>query len=120
MAMLPSMLSSFQNATAASLGLGSSSSVTFNDITVSKTITTPGTTGAQTINKAAGRVNAAIAATSLVVTNSLVTANSIVIVKPASNDATGRIISVVPASGSFTIYFVAPAAEMAIDFLVIN
>lgn len=90
------------------------------DISVEKTIVTPGTTGAQTINKTAGRVNFAALATSLVVTNSLVTANSIITAVAATNDATGYVLSVVATAGSFTIYVVAPTAEMAVNFLVIN
>lgn len=90
------------------------------DVALSKTITTPGTTGAQTVNKATGRVNFAIGATSLVVTNSLVTANSIIHAVAATNDATGRVTSVVAGAGSFTIYAIAPTAEMAVNFLVTN
>jgi len=90
------------------------------DVALSKTITTPGTTGAQTINKATGRVNLAIGATSLVVTNSLVTANSIISAIAATNDATGRVTAVVAGAGSFTIYAIAPTAEMAVNFLVTN
>lgn len=90
------------------------------DVLLSKTITTPGTTGAQTINKNMGRVNFAAAATSLVVTDSLVTANSIITAIAASNDTTGRVTAVVAGSGSFTIYSIAPTAEMAVNFVVLN
>ncbi len=90
------------------------------DIALGKTITAPGTTGAQTINKSTGRVNFAIGATSLVVTNSLVTANSIIQAIAATNDATGRVTAVVAAASSFTIYCIAPTAEMAVNFLVTN
>ena len=90
------------------------------DVILSKTITAPGTTGAQTINKSTGRVNFAAAATSLVVTNSLATANSIINATAATNDATGYVKSVVAAAGSFTIYVVAPTAEMAVNFSVTN
>lgn len=90
------------------------------NVSVEKTIITPGTTGAQTINKTAGRVNFAIGATSLVVTNSLVTANSIILAIAATNDATGYVVSVVSAAGSFTINAIAPAAEMAVNWLVLN
>jgi len=90
------------------------------DISVEKTIVTPGTTGAQTINKTAGRVNFAIGATSLVVTNSLVTANSIIVGIAATNDATGYVTSIVAGTGSFTIYAIVPTAEMAVNFLVLN
>lgn len=85
------------------------------------TITAPGTTGAQTINKTTGRVNFAAAATSLVVTNSLATANSICHVTKATNDATMRLGACVAAAGNITIYAdVAPAAETAVNFTVTN
>ncbi len=91
------------------------------DVAVGKTITAPATTGAQTINKTAGSVNFAAAATSLVVTNSLVTANSVVIVTIAANDTTFTSAQVVQAAGSFTIYANAAAtAETRVNFLVIN
>ena len=86
----------------------------------STTITAPGTTGAQTINKISGKVNAAAGTTSLVVTNNLVTASSIVICQMGTNDATARITSSVEAAGSFTINYVAPTAETVIKFFVIN
>lgn len=79
-----------------------------------------GTTGAQTMNRAAGRVNAAAASTSLVVTNSLCTVNSNVQAVAATSDATGYVTSVVPAAGSFTIHYVAPTAEMAINWVLFN
>lgn len=88
---------------------------------VDQTITAAGTTGAQTINKAAGTVNFAAAATSLVVTNSLVTANSTIYCSLRTNDATARIANVVPAAGSFTINLTnAATAETSCGFLVIN
>lgn len=91
------------------------------DMIYDKTITTPGTTGAVTINKTTGRVNFAAAATSLVVTNSLATANSICHVTKATNDATMRLGACVAAAGSITIYAdVAPAAETAVNFTVTN
>ncbi|HEY0545324.1 MAG TPA: glycosyl hydrolase family 28-related protein [Pyrinomonadaceae bacterium] len=85
------------------------------------TMTTAGTTGAQTINKAAGSVNFAAAATSLVVTDSLVTAASIVVCTVQTNDSTLKSVQCVPTSGSFTIYANAAAtAETKIAFVVIN
>lgn len=90
------------------------------DVSVEKTIIAPDTTGAQTINKTAGRVNFAASATSLVVTNSLVTANSIIIATAATADTTGYIKSCVPTEGTFTINVVAPTAEMAVNWIVIN
>jgi hypothetical protein len=91
------------------------------DIKLARTITAGGTTGAQTINKAAGTVNFAGAATSLVVTNSLVTANSIVICVLRTNDATAALGAVVPTAGSFTINMaVAPTGETSVGFVLLN
>lgn len=89
-------------------------------IVFSSTITALGTTGAQTINKISGKVNAAAGTTSLVVTNNLVTASSIVMAQMGTNDSTCRITSVVEAAGSFTIHYIAPTAETVIKFKVIN
>ena len=86
-----------------------------------KTVTAAGTTGAQTINKNAGTVNFAAAATSLVVTNSLVTTSSIIICTVGTNDTTMKSVSAVAASGSFTIYANSAAtAETRVNFIVIN
>jgi len=91
------------------------------DVAVSKTVITPGTTGAQTINKTAGRVNFAASAASLVVTNSLVTLNSIIIATVGKVDATMTSVVVVAATGSFTLTpNAAPTAETPVNFLVIN
>lgn len=85
------------------------------------TITAAATVGAQTINKNAGSVNFAAAATSLVVTNSRVTANSVIIATVATNDATMLSVQAVAGSGSFTLYANAAAtAETRVNFLVIN
>lgn len=108
---------SFQPATSGTVGLGSNASLIkhlFIDYTNTATV------GAVTINKAAGRVNIAAAGTSVVVTNSLVTAASKVFAVMASADSTGRVISVIPAAGSFTINTVAVAAQTAFDFFVVN
>jgi len=95
--------------------------ITEGTINVSKTITTAGTTGAQTINKIAGQVNFAAAATTLVVTNSLVTVNSIVMVQVLGTDLTFTSARVTKAAGSFTITANAAAtAETAVSFFVIN
>ena len=82
--------------------------------------TNTATVGAVTINKAAGRVNIAAAGTSVVVTNSLVTANSHVMAVMSTADATGRVISVVPAAGSFTINTVAVTAQASFDFFIVS
>lgn len=85
------------------------------------TITDPGTTGNQTINKMAGRVNIAAAGTTVTVTNSLVTTNSIILCTIATNDATATLKNCVPGTGSFVITLTAATtAETAISFLVIN
>jgi hypothetical protein len=91
------------------------------NIVVNKTITTAGTTGAQTINQTSGSVNFAIAATSLVVTNNLVTTSSVILATVASNDATIKSVQAVAAAGSFTLYANAAAtAETRVNFLVLN
>nr|MBA3242460.1 hypothetical protein [Acidobacteriota bacterium] len=88
---------------------------------VDATMTTGGTTGAQTINKAAGSVNFAAGATSLVVTNNLVTTLSIVICPVLVNDSTLKSVTCVPAAGSFMMFANAGAtAETKIGFTVIN
>lgn len=89
-------------------------------IAFDKTITPGGTTGAQTINKNAGTVNFAAAATTLVVTNSVVTATSLIFCFLRTADATAVLDSAVPAAGSFTIKMsVAPTAETSVGFIVI-
>jgi len=88
-------------------------------IQLPSTITATGTTGAQTINKSAGRVNIAAGGTSVVVTNSIVSSTSIILAVAATNDSTARVTSVVPANGSFTINTVACTAETAFNFLVL-
>lgn len=94
---------------------------TTDGLVVPKTITAAGTTGAQTINKTAGSVNFAAAATSLVVTNSFVDANSVIICTVATNDATMTSVQAVAGSGSFTLYANAAAtAETRVNFLVVN
>jgi hypothetical protein len=94
---------------------------TTGSLTLASTITAPGTTGNQTINKPTGRVNIAAAGTSITVTNNLVTANSHVIAWVATNDSTAVIKNVVPGSGSFVVTLnAATTAETAIGFLVIG
>jgi hypothetical protein len=94
---------------------------TTDGLVVPKTITAAATTGAQTINKTAGSVNFAAAATSLVVTNSFVDANSVIIATVATNDSTMVSVQAVPASGSFTLYANAAAtAETRVNWVVIN
>lgn len=86
-----------------------------------RTITAAMTTGAQTIDKIAGTVNFAAAATTLVVTNNMVTADSIVMAVRRTNDTTCFLASVEPAAGSFTIRMTAAcAAETSVGFVVTN
>lgn len=91
-----------------------------SDAIFSKSIISSGTTGAQTINKISGKVNAAAGTTSLVVTNNLVTTNSIVMAQVGTNDATCKSAIAVEANGYFTINYVAPTSETVIKFFVIN
>jgi hypothetical protein len=91
------------------------------DMQLDKTVTAAGTTGAQTINKNAGTVNFAAAATSLVVTDSRVTANSIIICTVGTNDTTMKSVAAVAGAGSFTLHANAAAtAETRVNFLIIN
>lgn len=90
------------------------------NVSVSKTIIAPGTTGNQTINKTAGRVNIAASGTTITVTNSLVTINSIVVATAATNDTTCVVKNVVATAGSFTINTTSATAETAINWIVVN
>ena len=91
------------------------------DMQLDKTVTASGTTGAQTINKNAGTVNFAAAATSLVVTNNRVTANSIIIATVATVDTTMKSVVAVAGAGSFTLTANAAAtAETRVNWLIIN
>jgi hypothetical protein len=88
---------------------------------VPKTITAVATTGAQTIDKTAGSVNFAAAATSLVVTNSFVDANSVILATVATNDATMKSVAAVASAGSFTLHANAGAtAETRVNWFVAN
>jgi hypothetical protein len=88
---------------------------------VPKTITAVATTGAQTINKTAGSVNFAAAATSLVVTNSFVDANSVILATVATNDTTMKSVAAVASAGSFTLHANAGAtAETRVNWFVAN
>ena len=91
------------------------------DMQFDKTVTAGGTTGAQTINKNAGTVNFAAAATSLVVTDSRVTTSSIIICTVGTNDTTLKSVTAVAGAGSFTLHASAAAtAETRVNFLIIN
>lgn len=93
----------------------------FRQLFLNATITPVATVGAQTIDKAAGSVNFAAAATSLVVTCDKCTENSIVIATVATNDSALKSVQAVPANGSFTLFGNAPAnAETRVNFWVLN
>ncbi len=87
-----------------------------------RTITTAGTTGAQTIDKQAGTVNIAAAGTSIVITNSTVTTSSIVSAMLRTADTTCTFIkSVVPTANTITITVNAGCnAETSVGFIVWN
>jgi hypothetical protein len=110
--------------TAATLGVNTNywHTIYVNRLNVGRTDIAAGTTTPPTINKAAGSVNLAAAATSLVVTNSLVTTSSRVLVTLHTADATCYSIIPVSAAGSFTIYPkpAAPTAEVNVSFIVLN
>lgn len=90
-------------------------------LAIEATITAGATTGNQTINKAAGTVNFAAAATTLTVTNSLVTTNSLIFCDVRTNDMTATIKNVVSGSGSFVITLNAAAtAETSVGFFVVQ
>ncbi len=85
------------------------------------TNTAPGTTGAQTINKARGKANFSAGTSTLVVTNSSVTTASLVQIQIEGNGATAKSATVTLSSGSFTIILNANAtAETKVSFLIIN
>jgi len=91
-----------------------------DQIIVHATNTAALTTGNQTINKIAGTVNIAAGDSVVVITNSKVTTSSLVFPTIRTNDATARIKSAVPGSGSITIRTTPVTAETSIGFLVIN
>jgi hypothetical protein len=71
---------------------------------VDATITSGGTTGNQTINKALFSVNFAASSSTLTVTNNLVTTSSLIICTVQTNDATLKSVAAVTAAGSVTLY----------------
>ena len=117
----------FIQATTGNVGIGTDSptkSLTIGNsgsFGIDATNTTAGTTGARTINKAAGTVNFAAGATSITVTNSLVSTESLIFPVIRSNDPTAIIRNVVASAGSFTITLNAAATvETSVGFLLIN
>lgn len=92
-----------------------------NHLKLPTTVTTGGTTGAQTINKPVGCVNFAAAASSLVVTNSLVTTTSPVLCTVNTADATATLKNCAVTSNTITVTLSAAAtAETRVCFFVLN
>lgn len=93
-----------------------------NKYNLQRTVTAAGTTGAQTINKPAGTVNFAAAATAIVVTDSTAATTSLIFTSIRTADTTCTFVkSVVPAAGSFTITLNAGCnAETSVAFWVTN
>lgn len=88
-------------------------------IELDRTLTPATETGNKTINKIAGSVRMAAAASSVVVTNSFVDEDSIILCVIRTNDTTAILKNVVAANGSFTIRTTAAVtAETEIAFLV--
>lgn len=83
-------------------------------------ITPSGTTGDQTINYPAGRVNIAAGGASITVTNNLVSGDSIVLAVAATNDPTGYVMNVEVFDGGFTINTPGCTNETAFNFLVVS
>lgn len=107
-------------ATDAVMALGSSS-LHYTGLFIDSTVTTPGTTGNQTINKNMGRVNIAAGGTTITVTDSKVTTASFISAIAASNDTTAQVKNVVPGSGTFTINMVsAVTLETPVSFYIVN
>lgn len=108
------------------LEVNSGTAGTFRDVKTRKyfadqTITAGGTTGNQTINKAAGTVNIAAGNSTVTVTSDQCTTSSTVFAVIRTNDATATIKNVVPGSGSFVITLTAAATgEISIGFSVTN
>jgi hypothetical protein len=92
-----------------------------NGVSFDFTLTAPGTTGAQTIQKPCGFVNFAAAAQTLVVTNYLVDGNSLIIPVVLTDDATAKSCIISAQSvGSFTLKLNAAAtAETKVGFLML-
>ena len=84
--------------------LGVTGATSVPQLTVSgATLTAAGTTGARTINAAAGSVRVAAGGASVVVTSSSCTAASRVYAAVSTADSTAYVRNVVPSAGSFTI-----------------
>lgn len=93
----------------------------FSSLYLSKTIIPVGTTGAQTINTASGKVNFSTTSDSVVITNSLATANSIIVATVMKRDSTFKSCQVSASAGQFTMYPNARAtSETPVSFIIIN
>lgn len=90
-------------------------------VRIDRTDTAGGTVGNQPINKAAGSVNFAATATSLVVTNSLVTTATRVLATVNTVDTTLKSVVAVCTAGAITLTANAAAtAETNVSFLILN
>jgi hypothetical protein len=123
----PSISSLFvgENGGQGSAGFGSGNTsldITENNaFTLSNQVTAGGVTGNITIDRPAGTVNFAAAATTLTVTNTYVDINSIILCTARTNDATCSVKNVVAAAGSFVINLTAGCTnETSVGFFVIN
>lgn len=94
------------------------SMVRFTGVTLDATNIT--SVGPVTINKTLGRVNVAPGSASIVVSNAFSTASSHIFAMMATADPTGRVTSVIPALGYFTLNTVAVSSQSAFDFMVMN
>ena len=94
---------------------------TTNGYLAEMTITAGGTTGARTIDKSAGTVNFAAAATAITVTCNKCTSSSLVFATVRTGDSTALIKNVVPGTGSFVITLNAAAtAETSVGWWILN
>lgn len=88
---------------------------------IPQTVTPTGTTGNQTINKAAFSVNFAAGMISLTINNSFVTANSIIVCTVAFVDTDMTTVAISQTNGSFTIWpNQSPVLETRVNCIVIN
>lgn len=101
---------------------GTGTIIAGHGINLDRTITAIGTTGNQTINKAAGTINVAAGAATVTLTNSFITANSIPIPVVRTADATCTFIkSFVPGAGSAVIAMNANCtAATSIGWIITN
>lgn len=85
------------------------------------TITSPGTTGNQTINKSLFSINFGIGSSSVIVTNSMITTSSLVVCTPQKKDTTLLTVAAEVSSGSVNLIANAGAtAETKVACIVYN